>query len=90
MFVRVEGQTRPTATDAWQSFLYHVGFQPAFGSVTTQGAIDMTGASGGPTLSIDVDRMLETNGAPLPAPKHTVPDGWVMDNLETNQAFSLR
>jgi hypothetical protein len=50
----------------------------------------MTGASGGPTLSIDVDRMLETNGAPLPAPKHTVPDGWVMDNLETNQAFSLR
>ncbi|HKY38465.1 MAG TPA: MbnP family protein [Polyangiaceae bacterium] len=90
MFIRIEGSTRPGIDGEWSPFLYHVGFNPAFASLTIPGAITAGSTSTGPTLSLDLDLMLATGGEPLPSPKHSVPDGWVVDNLENNQAFTLK
>lgn len=90
IFIRIEGSSRPNATAEWQPFLYHVGFDPAFITLTIPGAIDVGTGAAAPTLSLDIDRMLETDAGTLPSPKHSVPDGWVVDNLEENQAFTLQ
>jgi hypothetical protein len=92
MFIRIEGSTRPGADGEWTPFLYHVGFDPAFADLTipSERAIGVTASGTGPTLSLDLDLMLATSGEPLPMPKHNVPDGWVVDNLENNQAMTLK
>lgn len=90
MFVRVEGSTRKDAGVEWMPFLYHVGFDPAFLTLTLPGRIHVGTDTQGPSLVLDIDLMLETGGEALPTPKHEVPDGWIMDNLESNGAFSLR
>jgi hypothetical protein len=90
MFIRIEGSTRPDSTAEWTSFLYHVGFDPAFATLTIPGSLQVGPSGSGPTLSLDVDLMLATGDDPLPPPKHAVPDGWVVDNLEARQAFTLK
>lgn len=92
MFIRIEGTTRASATEAWGPFLYHVGFQPAFTNLTVSGSLSASAdaPATGPTLTLDVDLMLKTDADGLPSAQHSVPDGWVVDNLENNQAFSLR
>lgn len=97
MFVRVEGFSRPDATAEWSPFAYHVGFDAAFASITVPGdlIVPAAGAAGGasaapPTLTLDLERMLATEAQMLPSTKHSVPDGWVVDNLESNQAFGFR
>jgi hypothetical protein len=90
MFVRIEGNTRPSPNQAQVAFLYHVGFDAAFAHIIVEGALSVRGVSGGPTLELDIARMLATEAQMLPMPQHAVPDGWVSDNLESNQAFSLR
>lgn len=95
MFIRVEGFSRPNATAEWSPFAYHVGFDAAFASITVPGdlVVPAAGAADGliaPTLTLDLDRMLATEAQMLPSTKHSVPEGWVADNLENNQAFSFR
>jgi hypothetical protein len=90
MFIRIEGSTRTSSSGEWAPFLYHVGYDPAFVSLTIPGAIQVGPGGSGPTLSLDIDLMLANGSEPLPAPKHAVPDGWVVDNLEANQAFTLQ
>lgn len=87
MFVRIEGSSRPNAGAGWVPFVYHVGFQPAFGVVTVPGVLPVGSAQ---TLALDVDRLLESDSNTLPSPQHSVPDGWVVDNLESNGVFSLQ
>jgi hypothetical protein len=93
MFVRVEGFSRPDASAEWSSFAYHVGFDAAFASITVPGNLVVPAAGGAvapPTLTLDLDRMLSTDAPTLPSTKHSIPDGWVAYNLESNQAFSFR
>jgi hypothetical protein len=92
MFIRIEGTTRASANEAWGPFLYHVGFQPAFTSLTVSGALVASAGAPttGPTLTLDLDLMLKADADGLPSPQHSVPDGWVVDNLENNQAFAFR
>jgi hypothetical protein len=90
MFIRIEGNTRPDATAAWEGFTYHVGFDQAFTTLTVPGAITALAGAAGPTLSLDIERMLETDAATLPSPQHGSFDGWVVDNLDENQAFTLQ
>ena len=89
MFIRIEGNSRASASDAWAPFMYHVGFDQAFSSLTVPGAITVGASGTGPTLSLDLDLMLQTDEDGLPSAKHSVPDGWVVDNIENNQAFTL-
>jgi hypothetical protein len=90
LFVRIEGSLRTPPSAQWSTFFHHVGYDQAFAKVSVAGAITV-GASGvGPTLSLDVDRMLGSNGSEMPSGKHDVPDGFVSDNLENNQAFTLK
>ena len=89
-FLSVEGTSRkPPATD-FSGFFHHVGYDPAFAHVSLPGSITVGTSGNGPTLSLDVDRMLSTDGQAMPSGQHGVPEGWVVDNLENNQAFSLR
>jgi hypothetical protein len=90
MFIRIEGAARPDSVGEWAPFLYHVGFDPAFANLSIPGSISVGPSGTGPTLSLDLDLMLATSGDPLPMPKHNVPDGWVVDNLENNQAMTLK
>ena len=95
MFVRVEGFSRPDANAEWSAFAYHVGFDAAFASITVPGdpVVPAAGAADGlvaPTLTLDLERMLATDEPTLPSAKHSIPDGWVAYNLESNQAFSFR
>ena len=97
MFVRVEGFSRPNANAEWSSFAYHVGYDAAFASITVPGNVIVPAAGAAdassaapPTLTLDLDRMLATEAQMLPSAKHSVPEGWVADNLESNQAFSFR
>lgn len=90
MFIRIEGNTRAAAVAAWEPFMYHVGFDQAFTTLTVPGAINAIGGGVGPTLSLDIERMLETDAGTLPSPQHGVFDGWVVDNLDENQAFTLQ
>jgi hypothetical protein len=95
MFVRAEGFSRTNASAEWGPFAYHVGFDAAFASITVPGDLLVPAAGAAdaplaPTLTLDLDRMLATDSQMLPSTKHSVPDGWVADNLENNQAFSFR
>lgn len=90
MFVRVEGTTRSGPSEELGAFFYHVGFDAAFAHVTVEGALSVSGVSQGPTLVLDVARMLATDAGNLPAPQHNVPDGWVADNLERDGTFELQ
>ena len=89
MFIRAEGASRVPPATEWSSFEYHVGYDPSYANITVAGSITVGAGGAGPTLSLDVDRMLTTDAANPPSPKHTLPDGWVVDNLENQQAFSL-
>lgn len=89
IFLRIEGSTRADATSEWGSLVYHVGYDPAFANLSIPGTIEVGSAATGPTLSLDIDLMLAADGE-LPESQHNVPNGWVMDNLESNQAFTLR
>jgi hypothetical protein len=90
MFIRIEGSSRATPTQEFAPFLYHVGFDAAFAHITVEGALTVNGVGSGPTLVLDIARMLATEAQMLPAPQHAVPDGWVPDNLENNAAFTLQ
>jgi hypothetical protein len=93
LFIRVEGSTHDATSADWSSFFYHVGYDAAYSSISVLGDVSLTAGPPtptGPTLSLDLDRMLYTEGAPLPSGRHSVPDGWVVDNLEKNQAFTLQ
>jgi hypothetical protein len=90
MFVRIEGASQPTPTDAWQPFTYHVGFPAAFTTLTVPGSLQVGEAASGPTLTLDVDLLLKADADGLPSPQHSVPDGWVIDNLEQNHPFAFR
>jgi hypothetical protein len=90
MFVRVEGMTRRSPSEQLGSFAYHVGFDAAFAHITVEGALNVSGVTQGPTLVLDVARMLATGAEGLPATQHTVPDGWVADNLERSGTFELQ
>jgi hypothetical protein len=90
MFVRVEGMTRASQSEALGSFAHHVGFDAAFAHIMVSGTLNVSGISSGPTLVLDVARMLATDAASLPAPQHAVPDGWVADNLERDGTFTLQ
>jgi len=89
MFIRIEGSSRPSATGEWQGFTYHVGYDPAFTRLTVPGALEVGAGAVGPTLALDIDLMLETDADGLPSPQHSVPEGWVVDNLDHNQPFSF-
>jgi hypothetical protein len=90
MFVRVEGMTRAGPSEAFGPFAHHVGFDAAFAHIAVEGALNVSGISSGPTLVLDVARMLATEASSLPAPQHAVPDGWVSDNLEQAGTFTLQ
>jgi hypothetical protein len=90
MFLRVEGEWRRGESESFQGFVYHVGYDQAYGTVNVSGALAVSSGGLGPTLSLDVDRMLANDAASLPPARHTVPEGWVVDNLEQNQAFKLQ
>ncbi len=90
LFIRIEGNTRPDATAEWMPFAYHVGFDQAFSNLVVPGSIVVGPSGTGPTLSLDIDLMLTSDTATLPPTKHSVPDGWVVDNLENNHAFTLQ
>ena len=95
LFIRVEGAERmPPATD-FTNFFHHVGYDQAYTHVTLPGAISVGASGTGPTLSIDLDLMLAgsasgSSSAAVPSGSHSVPDGWVVDNLETQPVFTLR
>jgi hypothetical protein len=86
MFIRVEGSAQ--ADGAWNTFLHHVGFQPAFRITQVTGAIhlDANGATP-PTLHLDTDRLLT---APTPTPTPTGgADVWIADNFATRRVLTL-
>jgi hypothetical protein len=93
LFIRIEGATRtPPATD-FTTFFHHVGYDPAYTHVTVPGALSVATSGVGPTLNVDVDRLLaggDGSTIPVPSGSHGVPDGWVVDNLETQQVFTLQ
>jgi hypothetical protein len=93
LFIRIEGASRmPPATD-FTTFYHHVGYDPAYARLTVPGAISVAASGGGPTLVLDVDLLLaggENTTSGVPSGSRGIPDGWVVDNLETRQVFSLR
>jgi hypothetical protein len=89
MFIRAEGASRLPPAD-WGPFAYHVGYDPSYADITVPGSLSVSQSGQGPTLSLDIDRMLTTDAANLPPPKHTLPDAWVVDNLENLHAFTLQ
>ncbi len=90
MFIRIEGEARSGLEAAWGTLLYHVGYQPAFADVAVSGTLTVSAEGTGPALVLDIERLLAYPAPNLPPGKHTVPDGWIPDNLETNQVFSLQ
>lgn len=92
MFIRIEGFLRETTGAPENPFLHHVGFEPAFVSVTLPAAlvVSETPATASVTLGLDVDRLLEPRAGSTPSGKHDVLDGWVIDNIDDNQVFSLK
>jgi len=95
LFIRVEGAERmPPATD-FANFFHHVGYDQAYTHLTLPGTISVGASGTGPILSIDLDLMLAGSASmssvvPVPSGSHDVPDGWVVDNLETQPVFTLR
>jgi hypothetical protein len=90
MFIRIEGSSRPSASGEWQGFTYHVGYDSAFTRLTVPGALEVGAGAVGPALALDIDLMLATDADGLPSPQHSVPEGWVVDNLDHNQPFSFQ
>lgn len=94
LFIRIEGATRLPPTTDFTTFFHHVGYDPAYTHLTVPGSVSVAASGGGPALVIDVDLMLAGNdtmpSGPVPSGSHGVPDGWVVDNLETKQVFTLR
>ncbi len=89
LFVRIEGTVRPSPNEGFSPLVYHLGFDAAFAHVTLKGDLTVADNSAGPTLELDVARMLATDAGGLPEAKHNVPEGWIADNLEDG-AFRLR
>jgi hypothetical protein len=92
MFVRIEGNRRASGAAEAEPFFYHVGFQPAFATVTLPGAL---GVGASPTtasvkLELDVDRLIEPRDGSAPTGKHDTLEGWIIDNIDDNQVFSLK
>jgi hypothetical protein len=93
LFIRIEGAIRtPPATD-FTTFFHHVGYDQAYAHVTVPGSISAAEGVSADILSLDVDRLLTggegtTNVAP--SGSHSVPEGWLVDNLETQPVFSLQ
>ena len=95
LFIRVEGASRAAPTTDFTTFFHHVGYDQAYSHVTALGSVSVSASGGGPILSIDVDLMLSgsetmAGDSPVPSGSHGVPDGWVVDNLETKPVFTLR
>jgi hypothetical protein len=92
MFVRVEGEKGAPGAPEPEAFFHHVGFQPAFVTVTLPAALSV---SASPTtasvkLGLDVDRLIEPRGDGAPTGKHDTFEGWIIDNIDDNQVFSLK
>lgn len=92
MFIRLEGAERPSSADAWSTLRHHVGFEPAFVTLTLPAALTVTEgtSTAGVMLSLDVDRLLEPRDGTKPAGQHAVVEGWIVDNIEDNQVFTLK
>jgi len=93
LFIRIEGASRmPPATD-FTTFYHHVGYDQAYTRLTVPGSISVGANGSGPTLSIDVDLLLaggEGTESGVPSGSRRIPDGWGVDNLDSQQVFSLR
>jgi hypothetical protein len=93
LFIRIEGASRmPPATD-FTTFYHHVGYDQAYTRLTVPGSIAVAASGSGPTLSLDVDLLLkggEGTTSQALSGSRAIPDGWVVDNLDTQQVFSLR
>lgn len=81
MFIRLEGSSRASATEAWAPLLHHLGFDAAFRTVVIPGQLTVTSNGSGPTLAFDIDQLLATDGASLPPGQHTATDEFVLKNL---------
>lgn len=82
MFIRLEGNSRPSASTDWAPFLYHLGFDAAFKTVSIPGQLVVGTSGAGPVLAFDVDQLLTTDAANLPPGQHTATDEFVLKNLE--------
>lgn len=56
MFIRIEGQVE--SDDGWASFLYHVGFDAAYRTVTLTSPLSVPVSATAPRLRVDVSRAL--------------------------------
>lgn len=96
LFIRIEGATRLPPAPELTTFFHHVGYDPAYAHLTvpSPGGITVSANGTGPALVIDIDLMLAGSETmptgPVPSGSHEVPDGWVVDNLETKPVFTLR
>jgi len=82
LFIRVEGATQ--SDGAWNTFLHHVGFQPAFRITQVTGRILLDpSATTAPSLHMDIDRLLT-----VPTPADGA-DAWVADNFATHRVLTL-
>jgi hypothetical protein len=87
--LRYEASVRDSAAAAPVFALHHMFQAESFATVVIPGALTVGQQPVGPGLVLDLERMLDRRGGLAPQTAHGI-DGWVMDNLEQNQAFALR
>ena len=85
LFIRLEGRYRAAMGMDWDQFVYHLGFDSAFTTLTLPGQISVGPEGIGPALLLDIDRLLATDSATLPPGQHTAPDELVLRNLVDQQ-----